>query len=149
MRGRRWVLVMAVSLPALGACSGPTAIDPETAAFFQEQVRALATLTRDGELDRALEQAAALRADVQEATDAGNVSPGRADRIQANIDSFVESLQATEPTPEPPATTPAPPPVQSPTDISEDAEDAARDAEERAEEEAERAEEEAEEREDD
>ncbi|GAB3542325.1 hypothetical protein GCM10027403_34890 [Arthrobacter tecti] len=71
-------------------------MEPDVAESFQQQVRTLATLTQDGQTERALEEAAALKADVQAAAASGAVTAGRADRIEASIDSFVTSIRPVE-----------------------------------------------------
>lgn len=144
-------LVVVVAFSSLTGCGAPAPIEAETASSFQEQVRALATLTQQGEMDRAIQEAAALKADVAAAEQAGNVTPGRADRIEAGIDDFVASLgTAAEPTPaetaaEAPAetTTPAPAPPATVTDEGGTGGDDDRKAEREAEKEAEKAVEEA------
>ncbi|MFP5367264.1 MAG: hypothetical protein ACLGIS_10510 [Actinomycetes bacterium] len=93
MNPARLIAALAVALPALGACGGPAAIDPGTAESFQQQVRELASLTQQGNLEGALEQADALKTEVQQAQDVGSVTAGRAGRIQARIDAFMESIQ--------------------------------------------------------
>lgn len=165
MKRRGWVLLLVLGLPGLGACGGPTTIEPGTAESFQQQVRTLATLTQDGETDRALEQAAELEVDVQAAADSGAVAPGRAARIRASIDSFVESIQPVEPasaptapestgevTPQTPVEVDAPisPPKQTTADdLADRDEEAAEEEQERAEDEAkERAKQEKEDRKD-
>lgn len=118
MTSKRWILSLALVVPALGACGGPAALDPGAADSFQQQVRELATVTREGNLELAVDQAEALKAEVQQARDSGAVTPGRAGRIQANIDAFIETIQPAEaPAPVAP-TVPAAPstePVPIPT----------------------------------
>ena len=164
MRSNRFILVLAVALPALGACGGPAAIDAAVAESLQQQVRELATVTRDGNLQLAVSQAEALKTEVQQAQDSGAVTSDRAGRIQANIDAFIESIQEVEaPAPVTPSTEPAPAPPTSPapaegvdegganvenapTDVDrEAAEEAAKEARKRAEEAQKQAEKEAEE----
>ncbi|MFJ6280142.1 hypothetical protein [Arthrobacter subterraneus] len=113
MRRNRLILALALMLPALSACGGAQALDPATSESLQQQVRELATLTQEGNLDGALSQADALKAEVQAAEDSGAVTQGRALRIQDNIDAFVASIQTETPAPAPapstvPPTEPAP-----------------------------------------
>ena len=114
MRSKQWILALALAFPALGACGGPAAIDPGAAESLQQQVRELATVTQEGNLELALDRAEALKADVQQAQESGTLTPGRAGRIQANIDAFVDSIQPIEApapvTPVTPSTEPAPAP---------------------------------------
>ncbi|WP_323960635.1 hypothetical protein GC088_03720 [Arthrobacter sp. JZ12] len=164
MRNSRWILALALTLPALGACSGPTSIEAGTAESLQVKVREIATVTKEGNVEAAMEQATALRAEVEQATASGAVTPGRAQRIQANIDAFLESVKpATQATEKPaPATTTAPPTLEAPpaapapSRLNEDsgsreererdaAEEAAKEAQKRAEEEAKEAQKQAEE----
>lgn len=115
MRPNRLVLALALMLPALSACGGAQALDPATSESLQQQVRELATLTQEGNLDGALSQADALKAEVQAAEDSGAVTQGRALRIQDNIDAFVASIQTETPAPVPaPAPAPVPPAEPAP-----------------------------------
>ncbi|NJC21601.1 type IV secretory pathway VirB10-like protein [Arthrobacter pigmenti] len=128
-------------------------MEPDVAESFQQQVRTLATLTQDGQTERALEEAAALKADVQAAAAAGTVTAGRADRIEAGIDSFVASLTPVEqtetvpPAPGPsssvgpdPAPVDSDPPVSPPKQVTpDDRADGEEEDSERSEEEAEEA----------
>lgn len=176
MKSRSWVIALALTLPALSACGGAQALDPGAAESLQQQVRELATITQDGNLELAVDRAEALKTEVQQAQESGAVTPGRAGRIQANIDAFIESIQPVE-TPPPvatvapttqPATEPAPAPPtytapakgvredsRDPGETQEDrdrerAEEAAEEAQKRAEkEEKERQKQEEEQREDD
>ncbi|WP_026545593.1 hypothetical protein [Arthrobacter sp. 35/47] len=116
MRPNRLVLALALMLPALSACGGAQALDPATSESLQQQVRELATLTQEGNLDGALSQADALKAEVQAAEDSGAVAQGRALRIQDSIDAFVASIQTETPAPAPaPATMPPAEPAPVPT----------------------------------
>lgn len=108
------MLAFALVLPALSACEGAQALDPATADSLQQQVRELATLTQEGNLEGALSQADALKADVQAAEDSGGVTPGRALRIQDNIDAYIASIQVEVPAPAP-ATVPPAEPAPVPT----------------------------------
>jgi hypothetical protein len=115
MKSRPWVMVLALALPALGACGGAEALDPGAAESLQQQVRELATVTQDGNLELAVDQAEALKTEVQQAQESGAVTPGRAGRIQANIDAFIESIQPVEaPAPVAPTTQPATEPAPAP-----------------------------------
>lgn len=109
MRPNRLILGLALVLPALSACGGAQALDPATSESLQQQVRELATLTQEGNLDGALSQADALKAEVQAAEDSGAVTQGRALRIQDNIDAFVASIQTETPAPAPSTVPPAEP----------------------------------------
>lgn len=116
MRPNRLTLALALVLPALSACGGAQALDPATSESLQQQVRELATLTQEGNLDGALSQADALKAEVQAAEDSGAVTQGRALRIQDNIDAFVASIQTENPAPAPaPSTVPPAEPAPVPT----------------------------------
>lgn len=116
MRPNRLILALALVLPALSACGGAQALDPATSESLQQQVRELATLTQEGNLDGALSQADALKAEVQAAEDSGAVTQGRALRIQDNIDAFVASIQTETPSPAPaPSTVPPAEPTPVPT----------------------------------
>lgn len=162
---------MVLVLPALGACGGAEAMDPAAAQSLQQQVRELAVTTQEGNYELALGQAEALRTEVQQAQESGDVTPGRAARIQDNITAFIESIQPAEtPTPVAPSTTepattepaPAPPtftppakggredsrdPGETQTDRErEAAEDAAKEEQKRIEEAQKQAEDEAKER---
>ena len=116
MRPNRLILVLALVLPALSACGGAQALDPATSESLQQQVRELATLTQEGNLDGALTQADALKAEVKAAEESGAVTPGRALRIQDNIDAFIASIQVEAPAPAPaPSTVPPAEPAPVPT----------------------------------
>lgn len=81
-------------------------MDPAAAQSLQQQVRELAVTTQQGNYELALDQAEALRTEVQQAQDSGAVTPGRAGRIQDNITAFIESIKPAEtPTPAAPSTT--------------------------------------------
>lgn len=165
MRSRQGILALVLVLPVLGACGGPEAIDPASAESLQQQVRELATVTQEGNYELALDQAEALKAEVQRAQDSGAVTPGRAQRIQTNIVAFMESITPAQApaTDAPAAPSPVPSPIptftapaknakedsrdagQSASDAErENAEEAAEEARERAEDAAEEAEKEAE-----
>jgi hypothetical protein len=152
MRPNRLILAFALVLPALSSCGGAQALDPATSESLQQQVRELATLTQEGNLEGALSQADALKAEVQAAEESGAVTPGRALRIQDNIDAFIASIQVEAPAPAPapsPSTVPPAEPAPVPTvtapakggeedsrDPGETQSDKEREAEEKAAEEA-------------
>ncbi|GAA2177005.1 hypothetical protein GCM10009784_25890 [Arthrobacter parietis] len=108
------MIVLALALPVLGGCGGAEALDPGAAQSLQQQVRELAVVTQEGNLELAVDRAEALKAAVQQAEDSGAVTPGRAERIQQNIEAFINSVQPAEvpaPTaPAVPSTEPAPVP---------------------------------------
>lgn len=110
MKSRPWVIAFALALPALGACGGAEALDPGAAESLQQQVRELAVVTQDGNLELAVDRAESLKNEVQQAEASGAVTPGRAGRIQQNIDAFIESVQPVE---EPASTVPVAPAAPS------------------------------------
>ena len=113
------MIVLALALPVLGGCGGAEALDPGAAQSLQQQVRELAVVTQEGNLELAVDRAEALKAAVQQAEDSGAVTPGRAERIQQNIEAFINSVQPAEvpaPTaPAVPSTEPAPADTVPPT----------------------------------
>lgn len=114
MMSKRWIWILALTLPTLTSCGGATAIDPAAAESLQQQVRDLAAVTQERNFALALEQAEALKTDVANAETAGTVTPGRAARIQDNINGFIESIQPAEaPAPATPSADPAPAPETS------------------------------------
>ena len=160
MRSKRCIVVLALALPALGGCGGAEALDPGAAQSLQQQVRELAAVTQEGNLELAVDRAEALKTAVQQAEATGAVTAGRAGRIQRNIDAFIDSVQpfeapastapaapvapSTEPAPAPPPptfTAPAKGPLEDSRDPGETQTDRDR---ERAEEVAEEIQEQAE-----
>ncbi|WP_299169257.1 hypothetical protein [uncultured Arthrobacter sp.] len=111
MKSRPWIIAFALALPALGACGGAEALDPGAAESLQQQVRELAVVTQDGNLELAVDRAESLKDEVQQAEASGAVTPGRAGRIQQNIDAFIESVQPVE---EPAPAAPAAPSSKEP-----------------------------------
>ncbi|GAB3547876.1 hypothetical protein GCM10027404_10750 [Arthrobacter tumbae] len=111
------MIVLALAFPALAGCGGAEALDPGAAQSLQQQVRELAVVTQEGNLELAVDRAEALKTEVQQAEDSGAVTSGRAGRIQQNIDAFIDSVQPAEaPAPTTPATPSAPSAEPAPAD---------------------------------